>query len=182
MALIYELLPILLFFITFKWVDIYAATLVGMAATALQVLLTRCFKQVWDKKQLITLAVFLVFGGMTIYFHDPIFIKWKPSIVFWLFALVLIISQLFTQKPMMQRLLEPMFEGKADVPVTVWSRINFMWAICFAVLGACNLYIAYHYSNDTWVNFKFYGITSVLFVFSLVQSIYLAVFIKEDKS
>lgn len=183
MQFLYEILPVFLFFIAFKFYGIYVATVVGIAATIIQVLATRLWFKTWDKKQLITMAVFLVFGGMTLYFHNPIFVKWKPTIVFWVFAIVIVGSQLFTAKPIMQRMMEGLFEEKGGVvPSWAWKKLNIIWALFFASLGTLNLYIAYYFSNDAWVNFKFYGITGALFLISLFQAIYLLRFMNENKS
>lgn len=181
MHLLYEILPVFLFFIAFKWYGMYVATTVGIVATFLQVVLTRFIAHKWDRKQLVTLAVFLLFGGMTLYFHDPIFVKWKPTIVFWIFALVMLGSRVFTNKPLIQRLMENMLEEKANVPLPVWNKLNALWAMFFLVLGGINLYVAYQLSNDAWVNFKFYGITSALFLFSIVQAVYLMRYVQVSK-
>lgn len=180
MQFLFEILPVFLFFLAFKFYGIYAATVVGIVATFIQVITFRFWKGMWDKKQVITLAVFLVFGGMTLYFHDPIFVKWKPTIVFWVFALAILITQFFTHKPLMQRLMENMVQDKNPISQIVWKKLNLMWALFFIVLGSVNLYVAYSYSNDAWVNFKFYGITSALFVFSVIQAFYLSRFITEN--
>jgi intracellular septation protein len=174
MQLFYEIFPVFLFFLAFKFYDMYVATLVGIFTTLVQVLVTRIFGGKWDKKQLITLGVFVFFGGMTLYFHDPIFIKWKPTVIFWVFSLIIIGSQLFTHKPLMQRFMESALQGKGIVPEKIWNRLNVMWAFFFITLGGFNLYVAYYCSNDAWVNFKFYGITSALLIFSVIQALYLS--------
>lgn len=182
MQLFYELFPVILFVLAFKLYDIYMATTVGIIATFVQVIATRLWVGVWDKKQVITCVVFTVFGSMTLYFHDPIFIKWKPTIVFWIFSIILLIYQFFTSKPLMQRVMEKVLEGKGEVPAPVWQRLNFLWAAFFIVLGAVNLYVAYHFSSDAWVNFKLYGVTSALFLFSIVQTFYLFRYLSHDKA
>lgn len=182
MQLFYEIFPVFLFFLAFKIYGIYVATVVGIVTTFLQVSISRFWMGKWDKKQLITLAVFLVFGGMTLYFHDPIFVKWKPTVIFWLFAISILITHFFTQKPMMQRLMENMLQDKGNIPLTIWRRLNLIWALFFITLGGVNLYVAYYYSNDIWVNFKFYGVTIALFLFSIFQALYLSRFILESKS
>ncbi len=182
MQLLFEILPVFLFFLTFKIYGIYAATLVGIIATFIQLLITRIFQRKWDKKQGITLAIFMIFGGMTLYFHDPIFVKWKPTIIFWIFAVVLLITQFFTKKPLMQRMMESMLEARGQVPQSVWKYVNFFWALFFSVMGAVNLYIAYTYNDDVWVNFKFYGITISFLVFSIIQALYLSRFLIEGES
>lgn len=180
MQLIFEIFPIFLFFITFKLYDIYMATIVAIVATSLQVVIYRQWKKVWDRKQLATLAVFVVFGGMTLYFHDPIFVKWKPTVVFWLFSLVILGSHFFSQKPLIQRLMESAFTEKgAVIPTVVWKRLNLSWAAFFCLLGTINLYVAYAYSIETWVNFKFYGISGALILFSILQAVCLMRYIQE---
>ena len=173
MQLFYEIFPIFLFFLAFKFYGIYAATIVGIVTTLLQVLINRIWLKKWDKKQIITLAVFVLFGGMTLYFHDPIFVKWKPTIVFWIFALVILVTQFFTRKPLMQRLMEGALQDKGHIPVQVWKRTNIMWALFFLIMGGVNLYFAYFFSDNAWVNFKFYGLTAALFLFSILQALYL---------
>lgn len=182
MHFFYEIFPVFLFFIAFKWYGIYTATKIGIIATFLQAVASRLYVGQWDKKQVITFLVFVCFGGMTLYFHDPIFVKWKPTIIFWIFSLVIIFTQLFTQKPLMQRLMEKMLEGKAIIPLNIWQRINLIWAIFFIFLGSINLYIAYHFDNDIWVNFKFYGITGAMIVLSVFQAVYLSKYMTEEKS
>lgn len=182
MQFLYEIFPVFLFFLAFKWYGIYVATVVGIVSTFLQVMINRVWVGKWDNKQLITLVIFIVFGGMTLYFHNPIFVKWKPTIVFWIFSLVIIGSHLFTQKPLMQRLMENMMQGKGIVPDLVWKKLNLMWGIFFIILGSINLYIAYYFSNDAWVNFKFYGITAALMILSIFQAIYLMRFMVEGET
>lgn len=181
MQLLYEILPVFLFFLAFKFYDIYVATVVGIISTVVQVIATRAVTGAWDRKQVITMAIFILFGGMTLYFHDPIFVKWKPTIVFWIFAVAIIFTQIFTKKPMMQRMMEGAMQQSGTVPSQVWKRINIMWAIFFAVMGTINLYVAYSFSNAVWVNFKFYGITSALLLVSIIQALYLVRFMTEKE-
>lgn len=182
MQLFYEILPVFLFFIAFKAFNIYVATVVGIIATLVQVLFNRVWFKNWDKKQVITLAVFVIFGGLTLYFHNPIFVKWKPTIVFWIFALAILITQFFTSKPLTQRLMENALQDKGNVPLKVWRQLNLVWCLFFIVLGGVNLYVAYCFSIEVWVNFKFYGVTGALFVFSLLQALYITRFISEEKA
>lgn len=172
MMFIYEFIPVLLFFLAFKLYDIYVATVVGIVSTTLQVAFTAVWWRRWDKKEVITLLVFVIFGGLTLYFHNPIFVKWKPTIMFWVFAIAILVSQL-TKRPLAQRLLEKVLQNKEVVPSQIWRRLNIIWALFFFVLGGVNLFVAYSYSNNAWVNFKFYGITSALFTLSLIQAFYL---------
>lgn len=182
MQFFYEIFPVFLFFLAFKFYGIYVATVVGIVTTFIQVIFNRWWLGVWDKKQIITFIVFVVFGGMTLYFHNPIFVKWKPTIVFWIFAFAIIVTQYFTYKPLAQRLMENMLQDKGTVPSLVWKRLNLMWAFFFMILGSVNLYVAYAYDNNAWVNFKFYGVTGALLVFSVLQALYLAKFITESEA
>jgi intracellular septation protein len=178
-----DFVPVLLFLIAFKMYGIYAATTVGIVATAVQVLLTRLIRHRFDKQQVITLVVFVIFGGMTLYFHNPIFIKWKPSIIFWIFGLIFLGSQFIGVKTLAQRMLEGLLEGQAtSVPRFVWSRLNIAWTVFFLSLGTVNIYVAYTYSTDTWVNFKVYGIMTLLLGFSFVQAICLTRYLSETKA
>lgn len=181
MQFLYEIFPVFLFFLAFKFYGIYVATVVGIVTTLIQVVAFRLWMGKWDKKQVITLAVFLVFGGMTLYFHDPIFVKWKPTIIFWAFALIIFGTQFFTQKPLMRRLMENVMNEKGEIPAYAWKKVNVIWGLFFLVMGGVNLYIAYNFSNDAWVNFKFYGITGALFILSIVQTVYLMRFLSETK-
>lgn len=179
MHLFYEFFPVFLFFIAFKFYGIYVATIVGIVTTFLQVIITRLIARRWDNKQLITFGVFVLFGGMTLYFHNPIFVKWKPTIIFWIFAIVILITQIFTKKPLMQRLMENVLQDKGQVPKQVWKRVNLIWALFFATMGSINLFIAYTYSDEIWVNFKFYGVTGALLAFSVFQALYLSRYLTE---
>lgn len=176
--LFYDFIPVLLFFIAFKMKGIYVATLVGIIATALQVVFTTAWTKKIDKKQFITLLIFLVFGGMTLYFHNPIFVKWKPSILFWLFGAVLLLSHFVGKKVIIQRMMENMLEDKT-LPHVVWKRMNFSWALFFLLLGTLNIYIAYHFSTNAWVNFKVYGVLVALLIFSVLQAMCLTRYLAE---
>lgn len=183
MHMLYDLLPVILFFITFKLYGIYVATQVGIAATFLQVILTRWLKKKWDKMQVVTLFAFLIFGGLTLYFHDPMFVKWKPTVVFSIFSVIILYTQFFMQKTLIQRLMENSIkESGAVIPMAVWKRVNLLWALFFLTLALLNVYVAYNYSIETWVNFKFYGISGALIVFSILQAVYLMRYMSETKS
>jgi intracellular septation protein len=176
-----DFIPVILFLIAFKLYGIYVATSVGIIVTALQVLITRLIKHRFDKQQLITLAVFSVFGGMTLYFHNPIFIKWKPTIVFWIFGLVFLATQFIGDKTLSERMMAKMIEEQSKpIPAAVWRRINLGWAMFFLILGSINLYVAYLFSTEAWVNFKVYGILAIVMLFSIVQAIYLSRFMSKE--
>ena len=174
---LYDLVPVLLFFITFKFSDIYTATVVGIIATALQVVITTIWKKAIDKKQVITLVIFLLFGGMTLYFHNPLFVKWKPTVIYWIFGMVFLGSHFIGKRTLIQRLFSSALEKNNSahaVPNIVWIKLNLAWTLFFTLLGLVNLWVAYNYSTDVWVNFKLYGVMGSLLLFSIAQAFYLA--------
>lgn len=175
--LFYDFFVVLLFFISFKLYGIYVATTVGIAGSVLQVIITRLFRKKYDKKQLLVMVIFLVFGGMTLYFHNPIFVKWKPTIIFWIFSLVFFGSQFIGKQSLIQRMMGHALEGKNTVTKKVWNRLNLAWSLFFLALGAVNIFVAYHFTTDVWVNFKLYGIFSAMLLFGFAQAFFLARYI-----
>lgn len=187
---LFDLLPVLLFFIVFKYQGIYAATWVGIISTILQATFYRITKKQWDKMQVVTLVIFVIFGGMTLYFHNPIFVKWKPTIIFWVFGLVLLGSHFIGKKPMMQLILEGALSNQKSasklqstqeqlvIPPQVGKKLNMAWALFFLFLGFANLYVAYQFNDNVWVNFKLYGITAATLLFSVLQTIFLMRYLK----
>jgi intracellular septation protein len=174
---LYDFIVVVLFFITFKFYGIYAATLVGIVSSLLQVVITRLYHKKYDKKQLIVMFVFLLFGGMTLYFHDPIFVKWKPTIVFWIFSLAFFATQWIGKRPLMERMMGQVLEEKKPIPKAVWRKLNLAWALFFLTLGALNIFVLYHFTTDTWVNFKLYGIFSATLLFGFAQAFFLSRYI-----
>lgn len=172
MKLIASFLPIILFFAAYKLYDIYIATGVAMAAALIQTLWHWWAHKELEKMHLVTLVLLLVFGGMTLLFQDPTFIKWKPSVVNWLFGLAFLLSPLaiFGGKPLTER----MMSQTVQLPDVVWHRLNRAWWIFFFAVGLLNLYVAYGYSEETWVNFKLFGLLGLTFAFIIGQSFYLA--------
>jgi intracellular septation protein len=119
---------------------------------------------------------------MTLYFHNPIFVKWKPTVIYWIFGLVFLGSHFIGNKTLIQRLFATALEKNPaahKVPVAVWKRLNVAWALFFTLLGLVNLWVAYHFSTDAWVNFKLYGVMGALLLFSVIQAFYLARFITD---
>jgi intracellular septation protein len=120
---------------------------------------------------LLTSAVLvLVFGGLTLLVHDATFIKWKPTIVNWLFAVAFLVSQFMKGPSIIQRMLgENVTLESAD-----WKRLNLMWVAFFAVSGVLNLWVAYNFDEATWVNFKLFGLMGLTLVFALLQGVWIA--------
>ncbi len=177
MKLLFDLFPILLFFIAFKFQGIFVATAVAIAATVAQILWSKFRHGKVDVMLWVSFAIIAVFGGATLALHDETFIKFKPSVLYWLFAAILIISNTFFHKNLMRHLLKE----KIALPVHAWNRLNLMWGLFFAVLGFLNLYVAFNYSTDTWVNFKLFGFTGLMLVFILGQGMWLSKYVDEEK-
>ncbi len=139
MKLLFDLFPVLLFFIAYKLFGIYVATTVAIAASAAQVLWVRLRHRRTERMHLATLALLAIFGGMTLALRDPTFVMWKPSLVNWLFGVVFLLTQFLGDKPLVQRMM-----GHAiDVPDTAWRRLNLAWVAFFIVSGLVNLYVVY---------------------------------------
>ncbi len=154
---------------------ILLATAVAIVASLLQVgwLLARG-KRV-DAMLWVSLAVIVVFGGATIWFHDETFIKWKPSILYWLFGGSLLVGHLIWKR----NLLKSLLGAQLDVPGPVWARLLWAWIAFFAAMGVVNLAVAYSVPTDTWVNFKLFGLFGLTLVFTLGIGVYLARHMKE---
>jgi intracellular septation protein len=120
---------------------------------------------------LLTSAILvLVFGGLTLLVHDAVFIKWKPTIVDWLFAAAFLISNFWRGAPLVQRLMGE----HVELDASIWKRLNLLWVGFFTVCGALNLYVAFNYSENTWVNFKLFGLFGLTLVFALLQGVWIA--------
>jgi len=169
MKILFDFFPILLFFICYKLYGIYTATAVAMAASLAQVVFHRLKHRRYEKLHLISLGLILILGGATLFFHNPWFIKWKPTGIYWLSSLVFLGSSWIGKKPLIQK----MMEGNINLPKKIWLRLNYAWAVFFIIMGALNLYIAYHYDTDVWVNFKLFGGAGFMLVFVFIQAMYL---------
>lgn len=170
MKLLSDLFPVILFFVAYQLYDIYVATQVAIAAAVLQVTYNKLRHGSVEKVQLLTLGLLVVFGGLTLALRDPVFIKWKPTVVNWLFALAFLLSQIFMQRGFLQR----MMDHAVTMPQSAWSRLNIAWVTFFFAMGVINLYVAYNFSEETWVNFKLFGFLGLTLAFMLVQGFYLA--------
>lgn len=170
MKFLADFFPILLFFVAYQLYDIYVATAVAIAASAVQVGYSWFRNRRVEKMHLVTLGLLIVFGGLTLALRDPLFIKWKPTVVNWLFAVVFLGSHLVGKKTMVER----MMSHAVALPVEIWTRLNAAWSLFFLFSGALNIYVAFNYPEATWVNFKLFGMLGLTMVFVVVQALYLA--------
>jgi intracellular septation protein len=170
-----DLFPLIVFFTVFKLIDdpregILMATGAAIVATSLQALYAYWRHRRVEPMLLVTLALIVVLGGATLFFDDERFIKWKPTAVNWLFGLAFIGSELWGAKNLVRRMLE----GKLSLPAAAWTRLNLVWAAFFLSMGAANLFVAYRYPTEIWVNFKVFGLLGLTLLFVVAQAIYLA--------
>lgn len=177
MKLLFDFFPILLFFISYKLLGIYAATAIAMLAAVLQVVFFRLKYQRFEKMHLISLAIIMVLGGATLFFHNPWFIKWKPTGIYWVMALAFLGSGLVGQKTLIQK----MMDGSVSLPAAIWRKLNYAWVLFFTMMGLANLYVAYYYSTDVWVNFKLFGGLGLTLLFVFGQAMFLSKHVIEDK-
>ena len=205
MKLLLDFLPIVLFFVAFRygeahkdWASSFAsehlgfmvsggtvgpaeapvllATVVVILATLAQVLFLKARRKKVDMMLWVSLGLVTVLGGATIWFHSETFIKWKPSVLYWVMALAFWVSQTFLGKNLLQTLMG----SQLTLPAPVWKRLGLAWAAFFAVMGGLNLYVAYHFDTQTWVNFKLFGGMGLMLAFTLAQGIYLSKHIQAE--
>ena len=198
MKLLLDFLPIILFFVTVKYAEgnkewaarfasehfgflvsggvvgateapVLLSTLVVIAATLVQIAAMLLRGKKIDLMLWISLALVVVLGGATVWFHNATFIKWKPSVLYWAMGLSFWISQTMFKKNLLQTLIGDQLE----LPVPVWQRLNVAWIAFFGLMGLLNLYVAYTYSTSTWASFKAFGATGLMLVFMVAQGFYL---------
>lgn len=201
MKILFDLFPIILFFAAFKLagsdpeqanalamsigyhadikqIPILIATAIAIFATFLQI------GWVWlrhgkvDTMLWVSLGLIVVFGGATLWLHDPTFIKWKPTVLYWLFAVTLLVSDYVFKK----NLISVMMKGQVKLPSPVWRRLNLSWVLFFAGMGVLNLYVAFNYSESTWVNFKLFGFMGLMLVFIVLQGLMLSKHMEEGEN
>ncbi|SMP48063.1 septation protein A [Noviherbaspirillum suwonense] len=204
MKFLFDMFPVILFFGVFKWGEghtaaaqsmvgeylsglvsggsvgpeqapILLATAVAIVATIAQIGYLLVRRKKVDAMLWVSLAIIVVFGGATIYFHNEAFIKWKPTVLYWVFAVVLIGAQLLMNK----NLIRLMMKGQIDLPDPVWTRLNLAWAAFFAAMGVINLYIAFNFPTSTWVNFKLFGFMGLMIAFVVAQTMFLSKYVKD---
>lgn len=175
MKFLFDLFPIILFFVAYKFFGIFTATAVAIGATFAQIGWVWHRHRKVDNMLWVSLGLIVVFGGATLLFRDPTFIKWKPTILYGLFAAILLGGDLlFGKNP-----IKLMMQKQITLPEIVWKKLNLSWAVFFLSMALVNLYVAYNYSEDTWVNFKLFGILGMMVVFVLMQGVMLAKYIDE---
>jgi intracellular septation protein len=204
--LLFDFLPIILFFVAFRVADadkaaaaafatshfgfmvsggvvgpeeapVLLATVVVVVATLLQVALLLARGKKVDLMLWVSLALVVVMGGLTIWLHSETFIKWKPTLLYWVMAGALLVAWLGWRKNLIRLLLG----AQLALPEAVWQRLNLAWTVFFALMGALNLWVAYTFSTPAWVNFKLFGLMGLLFAFAIGQGVYLARYVRDEE-
>lgn len=170
MQFLVDLLPVIAFFIAYKLADIYVATGILIIGVLAQTLYSWIRHRKVSAMLLVSAALVLVFGGLTLLIHDPTFIKWKPSIVNWLFGAAFLVSQYMRGPTIVQRMLGE----NVTLDDASWRRLNLAWVVFFVVAGALNLYVAFRFDEATWVNFKLFGLMGLTLAFALAQGVWIA--------
>lgn len=201
MKLLFDVFPVILFFVFFKFGNshpetadailaafhivlapsikpaIFLATLVSIFATTVQIVWTKLRHGKVDAMLWLSFFVIVLFGGATLIFHNDTFIRWKPTVLYWLFSGALMGSNLIFKK----NLIRSALSNKMALPVRIWNLLNLSWGLFFLALGFINLYVAYNYSIESWVNFKLFGFTGLMLIFIVAQSAWLSKYMNEDK-
>jgi len=170
MSQLFELIPLLGFFIAYKMRDIYMAVIVLMVLMALSLIAHRVQRKVITNMQWMSFILVVIFGGITLLFHNEVFIKWKPTVLNWGFGLAFLVSHFVGKKNFTERI---MSAAKLAAPKKVWDRLNISWVIFFFISGALNIFVAYQFSTDVWVNFKLFGLFGLTLLFAIGQAWYL---------
>lgn len=164
-----DFLPLVVFFVFYKLYDIYVASGALIAATGLALVASWILYRKLEKMTIFTFVLVAVFGTLTLVFHNDEFIKWKVTVIYTLFALALLFSQLFMEKPLIQSML-----GKElQLPQYAWRKLNIAWALFFLACGLANIYVAFWMPQAFWVNFKVFGLTGLTLLFTLLSGVYI---------
>jgi intracellular septation protein len=175
MKFLFDLFPVILFFVAFQFWGIFVATAVAIAASVAQIGWLAMRGRKIDRMLWVSLAIIVVFGGLTLLLRDKTFIQWKPTVLYWLFGAVLAGASLTGRN-----LIRTMMSEQVQLPQRVWERLNWSWVAFFVLMGFANLYVAYNFSESAWVNFKLFGGMGLMLAFVLAQAAVLSKYV-EDK-
>ncbi|MGD9943540.1 MAG: septation protein A [Burkholderiaceae bacterium] len=175
MKLLFDLFPVILFFVAYKLSDLYVATGVAIAASIVQILWLKMRGRPVEGMQWASLAIIVVFGGMTLLWHDETFIKWKPTVLYGLFAATLAVGHAFGRN-----FIKTVMSKQMSLPEPIWNRLNWAWALFFAAMAALNLLVAYRFATDVWVNFKLFGTLGLTLAFVVAQAFYVGRYVQEE--
>jgi len=171
LKILFDFLLIAIFFLSYQFYELITAVKVTILASMIQLISLRVLLGKFDKMSLLSFFSFLVLGGATLIFQNEIYIKWKPTIVYWSLALAFLVSQVVGKKMLIQYAANGL-----ELENKVWRKLNFSWATFFIVMGTVNLFIAYNFNTQLWVKFKLFGTLAMTLIFIIIQSVLLAKF------
>lgn len=176
---LFDLFPLILFFVVYRFADIYAATATAVALSIAQIVWLKLTRRTIETTHWINLTVIVLFGGATLLLHDDAFIKWKPTVLYWVFGAVLLGGRMIGRNPMRK-----LMGQQISLPEAAWNKLNFSWALFFLAAGFINLYVAFsgRFTEAQWVTFKVFGLMGLLLVFVIGQSIWLSRHMQLDEA
>ena len=177
MQLLADYLPLILFFVAFKWQGIYVATAVAIVASVVQIAWLRLVRGRVEVVHWLSLAIIVLFGGATLALQDDTFIRWKPTVLYGLFAAILGVGKFAFGRNLIAYLIKGV-----TLPDFVWTRLTWAWTVFLAFMAVANLYVAYRYPLDVWVDFKVWGGIGLALAFALVQGFWLSRYLAEEKA
>jgi intracellular septation protein len=178
MKLLFDAFPILLFFAAFKFAGIFVATAVAIAASLAQIAWMRLRGARIEPMQWISLGVIVVFGGATLISHNDTFIRWKPTVLYWIMGGALLVGQLVFRR----NLLKALMGTQMELPDAAWRVMNWSWIAFFALMGVLNLWVAFNFDLNTLVDFKLFGGIGLMVVFVVVQALFLGRYLRTDET
>ncbi len=176
MKLLFDFLPLLLFLVAYRKFDIYVATATAIAVSIGQIAYLALRRRRIEPVVWVSLVIILVFGGATIALHDETFIKWKPTVLYWVGAAVLAGGELLGRSA-----LRGLLGSQLALPEPVWRRVAWAWVVFLLLIGALNLFVAFTFSTDVWVSFKVFGLLGLMLLFVVGQSFYLARYLEPEE-
>lgn len=176
MKIFIDLLPVILFFVGYKLFDIFVATAIAIGATLAMIIFSKLVLGKVEKALLINGAIISVLGGVTLLLHDKTYIMWKPTALYWIGAITLMVANHVFHKNLIQQMMQKML----NPPANIWTKLNWAWVIFLTALGFLNLYVAFNFTENAWVNFKLFGVTSMMFAFMILQTVVLKKYLVEQ--
>lgn len=175
MKFLFDFFPLAAFLIAFYYPEdrtqgIYLGIQAIIIASAIQILVYWLIYKKFEKMHVITFVSTLILGGITLFMQNELFFKWKPTVVNWVFAIILLGSHYIGKKPVIRMIME----HAISVPNNIWFKLNLSWAIFFIISGIINLYVAYNFNTEFWANFKVFGMLGITVLFTIFQAVYIA--------
>lgn len=180
MKFLLDFFPVLAFFISFKLYDVYIATAVLILASFIQTLGHWIIKKRFEKLHLFTFFASLIMGSLTLFFRDDSFIKWKVSVIYWILSATIIVYLLFRRKIAIKDLFEGLFKQSLGISDSIWHKLNMAWMLYLVGIGILNIWIAYQFDLDTWVNFKVWGIMAIQLIMMIATFVIIFKYMPEE--